>query len=328
MSTQETERRLPAGDRRPETTTPAMAPLHPGASAQQWIYFRIYLGQVADRFDRAIVHLGRCMADSPHVQSWFYIRYVDEGGPHLRWRVLTDVEHLQMVEERLNRDVVTLLRQLHTFPADTYFHMVSSREFLAMAAGTGHDQMTEQTVAHNDVKVVRSVYEPELDKFGGTQGMPIAERLFHDSSRLCLSVLDGETQGLESRKTVAPWLMAACLSAFDLEGTASFWNEYAYYWLGGRSRPADDWRATFQAKGQELRDAGVPVLTPGPPGDPALQHDLERWRSVLVAAVAAYSHVVEFRPDVVCFNLIHLTNNRLGLTALEEAYMATLLEHP
>jgi hypothetical protein len=56
---------------------------------------------------------------------------------------------------------------------------------------------------------------------------------------------------------------------------------------------------------------------------------LRRYEDALALAVREYQPLLnngDAKREVLCFNFMHLMNNRLGLSALEEAYMSALLE--
>jgi thiopeptide-type bacteriocin biosynthesis protein len=179
------------------------------------------------------------------------------------------------------------------------------------------------------VGVVVDAYEPELEKFGGARGMPIAEEIFEASSGIALEILGEEAGGQYSRKTIAPCLMNVVLDAFaPSEGAQRFWQNYGFYWLGGQTMAAEDWRTRFFEKGSRLREQQIPIVWPAHLPRRAT-HLTEQWRERLQRASNAYAQIGDLgqvTTDILAFNFIHLMNNRLGLISLEEAYLAALLE--
>jgi thiopeptide-type bacteriocin biosynthesis protein len=288
-----------------------------------WTYTKLYLGNALDRMDRLVTGIGRDIDRIDGLRSWFYIRYLDQDGIHVRLRAQGDAERQSHVRHNLLELCTTHLSDLHTMPASTYAPMVTAPGFEA--------SLEQIKSGHNDVRFVEATYEPEFDKFGGEQGMPIAEKLFHTSSSIACDILDDEFRLLYSRKTLYPLLMQATLDAFLPQVDAkAYWREYAYYWLNGKSPAAEDWRGKFFRKADELQTEGVPVLAADPDLPERAVIHLERWRDELGAAAAAYRPLLAegvANGEILCFNFAHLMNNRLGLAALEEAYMATLLEH-
>jgi hypothetical protein len=64
-------------------------------------------------------------------------------------------------------------------------------------------------------------YEPEVDKFG-SDGLLIAEDLFHVSSAIALSILQAERRACYQRKTLIPTLMRLAWEAFDGSDSVGF----------------------------------------------------------------------------------------------------------
>jgi hypothetical protein len=122
--------------------------------------------------------------------------------------------------------------------------------------------------------------------------------------------------------------MTVVLDAFvPSEGAQRFWRNYCYYWLGGETMAAEDWRTRFFEKGSRLREQQTPVVWPA--DLPACATRLtEQWRERLQRASNAYAQIetLGVGTDSLALNFIHLMNNRLGLISLEEAYLAALLE--
>jgi thiopeptide-type bacteriocin biosynthesis protein len=292
------------------------------ASNNTWAYVKLYLGRAMDRMDRLLIAIGDEPLLKEHVRQWFYIRYVDERGVHIRLRALPlDGDHLALQRALVDLGA-RLLGELHAHPPGDYSPMVTAPGFELT--------LDRLSAAHNDVHVIEDVYQPETDKFGEGPAMELAERLFHESSRLAVRVLGEEERGTMSRKDLVPVLMAEVCRAFmPEEQAAEFWSEYSYYWLNGHSPAADDWRHTFGRKADELAQRGFAVLPDDAELDAPAREMLGQWRRSVQAAAAGYAALERrggTKAEVLCFNFVHLMNNRLGLAALEEAYIATLLE--
>jgi len=275
----------------------------------EWIYLKLYAGDYADRLDHLVCEtVPRAVAAAPH-RRWFFLRYYDEHGAHVRLRFDTDrpAETIAALSPLCLEGV----QQLATVPVSDY------RPLIATAP--------DGEPVERRVGVMRDVYEPELDKFGGVAGMPIAEAVFHASSELALEVLCAERDGAYSRKSVVADLMAAAVAAFPpAQDAAQFWRGFAAYWLGGDTEWAKDWRRRFVAKRRDLEARAYRVTGATPA---AASSVVERWRDALAAASAAYRRAVpDASTSLLAAQFVHLMNNRLGLTTIEEAYLATLLE--
>lgn len=289
-----------------------------------WIYLKLYLGEAIDRMDQLIVQLGQSVPGLDGAAGWFFIRYFDETGVHIRLRVRAQRGQESKLAGELQHRCANALNALHELLPSTYYPMV---------APVGIDQAMKRVKAagaHNDVQVVVDRYEPEVDKFGGVVGVRFAEEVFQVSSELACEILADEAQGRCSRKDLIPTLMSACFDAFMPEtDAASFWREYSFYWLGGNSPAAGDWRDKFLRKGIELAEQGVAVVPERTSLAPPICDRVDRWIRTLAIAASRYremAQAVDASNEVLSFNFAHLMNNRLGIAALEEAYMAALLE--
>ena len=224
----------------------------------RWIYFKLYLGNAIDRMDRLIVELGQAVPRLQGVEGWFYIRYFDEEGAHVRLRVKGAPDCCEPLRRELTDLCTRYLGGLHSVAPSDYYPMVTAPGF--------KETVERLTGGHNDVRLVKAIYEPEYHKFGGQNGMPIAERLFQASSEIACGILIDESRNLYSRKDMFPELMDAAFRAFAPgDDEKAFWHEYGFYWLSGKSLAAEDWRKKFFEKGRELAAQGVPVL-PGQSG--------------------------------------------------------------
>lgn len=288
---------------------------------RNWMYYKLYLGQYTNRADQVLIELARRIETGRRFSQWFFLRYLDDSGLHLRVRLLAAPGSQAGAQEAAEATIAAVLDAMPGYAAT---------EHLAMVTPPGMDQREMgATLSKGGVRFVPDTYQPEYDKYGGPAGMPIAEEVFMASSQVAVKVMADEAAGHYSRKGLVPHLMRACLEALRPGTAEQFWGRYCMFWLGGESPAASDWRQRFLAKGEDLRRNGVEVCPPDAELDPRALVHLNRWRSALAHAAVDYRERAEETGaafDVLCFNFAHLMNNRLGLTALEEAYMATLLQ--
>lgn len=285
-----------------------------------WLYFQLYLGEQMARTDDLLVDLGQRLSAERSIGKWFYLRYADESGFHLRLRVLAaDPADRQAVNDLVHRTSVDLLDRIYEYLPTTYQPMVTL---------SGYEDQ-EVKIGDSRLRVVVSDYVPEYEKYGSAAAMPIAESVFHLSSELAVQVLADEQRELYSRKTLLPWFMHEANAAFPAPEHPDYWGSYSLYWLGGASPAANDWRRRFAQKGEELRNSGKSILASEDDLPPAAVQVIHRWRDGLREAARAYARLQDGsgnRPDVLSLNFSHLMLNRLGVATLEESYLATLLE--
>jgi thiopeptide-type bacteriocin biosynthesis protein len=285
---------------------------------QKWVYFKLYLGEAIERCDGLIVDLLPKLCELPGIERWFFIRYLDERGFHLRLRFRTRSAALADLDEQFRNICQKALLQLPLIPESDYYPMVPPLVDATHIPSSGV------------IGVTADDYVPEWDKFGGEVGMPIAEEFFEVSSRIAVAVLRHEAQGEVSRKTLAPCFMQAVPDAFRFaQSHAEFWQNYSFYWLGSRTPPAHDLRERFFTKGRSLHQGGIPIVAPREALPDLAGALLESWVEHLHGAAKAYEYAGDLgdvTPEMLAFNFVHLMNNRLGLYALDEAYLAALLE--
>ena len=130
----------------------------------EWTYLKLYTGSAtADRL--LVEEVGPCarrLVDSGAADSWFFLRYEDPGF-HLRIRAHGDPDAIR-----------------------TAFEALAAR---AIDEGLAHDAML-------------GTYVREVERYGGAEGIVVAERLFHADSDAVVDLLDmfppGEA-GLDAR---------------------------------------------------------------------------------------------------------------------------------
>jgi len=290
------------------------------SNEQNWSYLKLYPGNQVDRADNFIVDLTQRMTANELLHKWFYLRYIDETGFHIRLRFLAQPGEQENAARRVREQCTGMLNRLYEYLPSTYRPMVTLPEFITQEATPPVDAR---------LRIEDDKYLPEYEKYGRACAMPIAEGVFHLSSMLAGQVLADESAGLYSRKSIAPWLMREADRAFPTAVHPDYWRQYSLYWLGGDTPAANDWRGRFARKGMELRDRNVSIL----PREADLPREaltvLERWRSGLKDAARAYASLKDnagARSDVLSLNFSHLMLNRLGIATLEESYLAALLE--
>ncbi|MGW7133419.1 thiopeptide-type bacteriocin biosynthesis protein [Streptomyces bobili] len=277
-----------------------------------WVYDRIYVGAVAGGMEHLIHRLAPWMRQQPDVSRWFFLRYADEGGPHLRLRMKA-AGAPEELRAKIDPIIAEVLAELPGVPPPLY------RPALAGAPG---GRLT--------LSVIRSVpsqYLPEVGKYG-THGIEVAEELFQHSSEAAADVMADERDGTYSRKTVVPCLMQCVTDAFVPTLGPHFWQRYSAFWLEAPQVPAADLRSRFAAKAAELREQGIPVVADDAGLPERAASVVRTWRRHVTRAAENYRTVTDNpRPSDIALasNFTHLTNNRLGIGLLEEAYYASLM---
>ena len=143
---------------------------HPGS---RWLYLKLYCGEVTadDVIRRIASDAGARLVDTNLAERWFFIRYRDPD-PHVRLRfLLSPTTSWSDAQQVLTECVAPLV-----------------------AAGSVR-------------RVSFDTYEREVDRYGGPEGMDIAERVFHADSDAVLGILHRLSPGEDGAE--ARWHLAA-----------------------------------------------------------------------------------------------------------------------
>jgi thiopeptide-type bacteriocin biosynthesis protein len=279
-----------------------------------WVYYKIGFGirhEMVDAFIRSVLPQAAALVDA---ERWFFIRYIDDSdGLHLRFRAL--------VQTAAQADAVTALsaffngkvQTIHTLPPSGYQEMVALGPFRYDARFIG---------------VREEEYQPEYEKFGGPLGMQDAEEWFHASSEVAVAVLEQEVSKGISRKTVAPMLMAEVLDIL-VPDPRTFLEHYSHGWLTPDVVQRRMLRDEFFDKASELMSAGLAIVETADQQSPGTREAIAAWRLAVHTANVKFEQYYHVEPLFAlhqAWQMIHLMNNRLGFSPLEEAYLATLLE--
>lgn len=276
----------------------------------------LYLGNEMDKCDALVVHLSRTLADEPATRRWFYIRYLDDQGFHLRIRNFPGEAPADAADQEFSRIVAEAIGKLHLMPRSDYIPMLE----------TGDPEIRYQSRP----RAVSAEYRPETKKYGDGRSLEIAEDLFCASSTLAARIISWEMNGKASRKTLAPVLMSATFDGLVDEGSkAQFFEAYSYFWLGGESYAAADFRSRSTAKADALLQEGIGIAGSNVSLSAEESDCLTAWADALHSAKSSYD---ELQPpgrvpaESIAFHMSHMMNNRLGINVTEEAHLAVLVE--
>lgn len=283
-----------------------------------WLYYKLYVGQRYDALDYVVVDILESLQTLLSEYQWFYLRYFDEKGIHLRLRIKLPAEQLSR-ETDIFSSLHDGMTELDVAPYNSYTPLISiSGEAELPFSAQRYSAFCE-----------KAEYEPEFENFGGKDGVVIAEDVFHRSSILARHIISLERQGELNRKDLVLPLFIIGLGVFIHPGNwQTFLSRYATFWLSGN--PAiGSLKMAFAEQAYNLLDAGDVLVSPMSEYSEKQQKILQEWHVALKLARDAYAKKsAQLAKDIVeklGFHFIHLMNNRLGFNALEEAYLATLL---
>lgn len=305
-----------------------------------WLSVHIYSGLAPDVIVKHAVHpLVTELLNTRRIERFFFVRYFDRG-PHVRLR-------LQVSDGQGDEGVKALIANHLSF-------------FFA-----GHPSADEKTI--NNSEHLRDCflyikYEPELARYGGPQGVLLAEQQFGFSSKASLAVVSGgEHSAYDSRVAAAVLMHASFLLQLDFEDLicskvlkciSTVWASYALS-SGVRTMPTarmseehlfELFEGAF-CRQRHRFECLIGDLRMIISGDADVKQawlktwieDISHFAPVFHAIVPRLE-IVAGQPHGECFetlllaqkstlvdSYIHMTNNRLGIQNKDEAYIAYIL---
>jgi len=278
-----------------------------------WIYVQLFPGG-AGRAEQTIRDVVGPLRRLAFPERWFFLRYFDERGPHVRLRFLVPDEQLEQTHALLNNWGRELLKRTSLLPAVTEPHIIKVPPY--MRASGRH------------VGLHYAAYEPELEKYGGAEGVTAAEEVFETSSDIVLDQLPDTWESSAERVAYCSVHMAAAVKRCIRRSRKqdSYLTTYT-----------DHWTRAGTARGDQIRSR-LDELTPKLVA--AVQPHYERIMQdeQLVAQTSSLADDVErgvragakspSKPDRLglLFHQLHMTNNRFGLNPVEEPAAAVVTQ--
>ncbi|AYG80739.1 hypothetical protein DWB77_02877 [Streptomyces hundungensis] len=256
-------------------------------------------------------------------ERFFFLRYW-QGGPHIRLRIGgADQDRIDAVRTALLAGMPAMTDELSA----EYDYEVSLQSDLARLE-------SESTLAIRPPGTVEPMaYAPEYAKYGGAEGVRIAEELF---SRTSVAVLDlaaaRPTPEPKAPVGEAIRIMAMSLrgSGLDLDQSRRFLGGYEEFWRryvpDGYDRA---WAGLYERTRPKVLELCEAVWRDG---STDVFHDV--YANALTAAREAGTTSGEDLGDLVlggtpytrCLsNYLHTTNNRLGIIPAGEAFVAHVM---
>lgn len=236
---------------------------------------------------------------------------------HLRVRFLLQDNDDKVQEAAIYAALHDALNRLPQRPASLWTPLVSFRDMPSLPK--------HQLPVHCE----RAEYQPETDVYGGEAGIGIAEALFHHSSDIARAILLAESgHGITRKDFVLPLMLDVLERFIPVVRQTAFLDSYATFWLAGSS-DIGMMKNNFTDRAWDLIDDNVVLLSPQLRQDPHCAELLDRWQSTLERTRRQYErHCERYNEgmaDNLAFQFMHLMNNRLGLSTLDEAWLAVLL---
>jgi len=181
-----------------------------------------------------------------------------------------------------------------------------------------------------------TTYAREDERYGGREGMRLAERIFHHDSLLCLELMAADREGLlgKSRRELSLVLTERLLDllGFDRERRTAFY-ELGYRWAIEQDRWTPEERAVLEERYLALRPGLTALFDGSAEDDPTglwggsdAARIASDWIEALRPAARALMEAhaagrVAQDPVQLAWSLAHMHCNRLGIDAMPEAIL-------
>ena len=263
--------------------------------------------------------LMRALADG-RISCFFFLRYW-QGGPHVRLRIRISVESDL---DKITADVLEMVSG-HLRRNPSAFVMAPD-DYLSWATNAA---VRENVPRVNSLSINNSVtveqYLPEFDKYGGVDGVSVAEQVFYISSMCCIRLLRhlGEKQSQLLGCAFEMMIQAAVAFGMSVDSALAFFVAYESSWLTNQERESLEgvWRNEFMLKKEKFVRAAMSAIIRS-----ADEADKTQWTGSIKNAKSQLDQLVNHeRAARILFHFIHTHNNRLGISLHQEPYLAFLI---
>ncbi|GIH89453.1 thiopeptide-type bacteriocin biosynthesis protein [Planobispora siamensis] len=297
----------------------------------EWWFVRLYTGgfSASDLLVTEVLPPLVAEARAHGAFRWFFIRYTDPSGPHLRVRVFGPRETV----DRMHRSLARVQRH-----AD------------AVVAGAGDDPVwlapipMRRMLGDSGTGLSSALYEPEYGKYGGPSGVELAERVFEFSSDLAIWAT-ARFGKIPERAALAALLLCEATRAM-LEGRpedlspepvmppadrrrlnvswARYWDRHLAWWTADLAKHAPELQAQLREHAE--RDPHrVRSIARELRADSSVDPWLRRWGQVIDdSLVRAHRMRIGLTPQHLVFHQAHMMMNRLGFLPREEALLGVI----
>ncbi len=306
-----------------------------------WLSVYLFYNEPWETFlEKAIYPYISTLKQTGIAEQYFFIRYY-EKGPHIRLRIKGDPEIIKsMVRPNLEEYFLQYYDSRPSFRVDP--------------PGTNWNPNNT---------IVFSKYRPEINRFGGINGMELAEKHFHASSELVLKLIKsfGNQWNYEEALGAAIQIQLIMIAAlgFDRANARMFFRAYFQNWSQffsadeERKSEISDPSVSFERAYKIQKSSINPIVQNLWLGlenkslfDSAILNDWFQFNTELKTQYDKVYKNLELKkqPDntflwpahfspnqknallwPIFSDLLHLTNNRLGVLNQDEGYLGYLL---
>lgn len=332
------------------------------AGGHEWVALHIFYSSNANPVVVDLIEpLVERLKNEALIRRYFFMRYWMDG-PHIRLRLLpaAGVSREQVTETAIASIESFLKRRpaLFSLDASALGDLYKDMYLAEYTVEQWNENYGEDgTMPLRDTNTVLAYeYEPEYAKYGGRHGIALAEWHFEFSSDLVASLL-GELNVHVRTVLLGLSVQLMMVMAFtfleDEDQVVEFLARYREMWQSSLGDQAESSRKRFDASYEEmsetliLRLGRIRAELDRADGQSDLAPFLETWRDHSrqlrdrVDAAASAGELVfpvsrgatETAPvqdpavarQILLTSYIHMTNNRLGASLIDEAYLSHIL---
>lgn len=271
------------------------------------------------------------------IDKWFFIRYW-EGGPHIRLRFLNLKVDVQQVIEKLNEIITkySIKKQTDKLTAEDYY---KNHKF------NGKKINYTSLPFYPNFTVKEISYEPEILRYGGDDAIHVCENLFYHSSEISLNLISKKIP-FNKLLVVAIDIMIITALELKVKNLGVFFDIYARFWnnyVDDREKVNNIVNNLYKYQGSviqkrlELLENIDCTYNQGNLNSLYVEwkkHVQTAYRNLLdcklinpldgkrVDDLSARTMAIQ----TIAISIIHMTNNRLGITPDFEYILASLIK--
>nr|WP_237539232.1 thiopeptide-type bacteriocin biosynthesis protein [Streptomyces sp. SID4951] len=271
-----------------------------------WWYVRAYPGHpdLMDEATRVLLPWLAARAADEDASAWFFTRYWDMSGHHLRLRLKCSADGADRIHDRLP-ELAQLLHSLGR-PVDT-------------------ERLVPGSVPHGLplVKQARTCfYAPELAKYGGSGGVARAEELFTASCRWYNDHQLGALDPLFDRSALAVMYMRGLVRAALHNGARTeFWTAHRRQWGRQLRMAAPEQEELRRLLSRAAEGTGGTTARLDPRLGESVEAHIETVVRTLDGAAADRNPVPR---STLLLHYLHMDLNRWGFVPAEESLLGVL----
>ncbi|MDT0716827.1 thiopeptide-type bacteriocin biosynthesis protein [Staphylococcus chromogenes] len=242
---------------------------------------------------------------SENIDNYFFIRYW-QGGPHIRLRMkISDADKMKdlLVEEVKNfKEIYTTSITLN--PDDFY----QKQNFY------GENIESEDLYWYKDLTVIEIPYIPEYNRYGGKEYISYSEKIFKESSKVVLCVLEKQPK-LNKKILYSVLINKLLLNLLPNEKQEIIMKEYSVFWNNYND---------ISIKSEKLKEFINALISFYKISCIFNEKEIEiinKYLNEFILLKKKNEKVLEY----VLFSHIHMFNNRLGIPPYLESTIADII---